>query len=57
MQNLDVIIVGGGPTGLSAAKRLSELGIKNVVVLEREAEAGGVPRHCGHLGFGWPSWS
>ena len=55
MQNLDVIIVGGGPTGLSAAKRLSELGIKNVVVLEREAEAGGVPRHCGHLGFGWQS--
>jgi thioredoxin reductase len=55
MQNHDVIIVGGGPTGLSAAKRLAELGIKNVIVLEREAQAGGIPRHCGHLGFGWQS--
>jgi NADPH-dependent 2,4-dienoyl-CoA reductase/sulfur reductase-like enzyme len=24
-------------------------------VLEREQEAGGIPRHCGHLGFGWQS--
>ncbi len=55
MENHDVIIIGGGPTGLSAAKRLCDLGIKNVIVLERELEAGGVPRHCGHLGFGWQS--
>lgn len=55
MQNHDVIIVGGGPTGLGAAMRLSELGIKNVVVLEREKHAGGIPRHCGHPGFGWQS--
>jgi thioredoxin reductase len=55
MQNHDVVIVGGGPTGLGAAQRLHELGIKDVVILERENEAGGVPRHCGHLGFGWQS--
>jgi thioredoxin reductase len=55
MQNHDVVIVGGGPTGLSAAQRLHELGIKDVVILERETEAGGIPRHCGHLGFGWQS--
>ena len=55
MESHDVIIVGGGPTGLSAARRLTDLGIRNVVVLEREAEAGGIPRHCGHLGFGWQS--
>lgn len=55
MESHDVIIVGGGPTGLSAARRLADLGIRNVVVLEREAEAGGIPRHCGHLGFGWQS--
>ena len=55
MENHDVIIVGGGPTGLSAARRLADLGIRDVVVLEREAEAGGIPRHCGHLGFGWQS--
>ena len=55
MESHDVIIVGGGPTGLSAARRLTDLGIRDVVVLEREAEAGGIPRHCGHLGFGWQS--
>ncbi len=55
MPSHDVIIVGGGPTGLSAARRLADLGIRDVVVLEREPEAGGIPRHCGHLGFGWQS--
>ncbi len=25
------------------------------MLLERESEAGGIPRHCGHLGFGWQS--
>jgi thioredoxin reductase len=55
MESHDVIIIGGGPTGLSAARRLSHLGIRDVVVLEREAVAGGIPRHCGHLGFGWQS--
>jgi thioredoxin reductase len=55
MKSHDVIIVGGGPTGLSAARRLAQLGIRDIVVLEREAEAGGIPRHCGHLGFGWQS--
>lgn len=55
MESHDVIVVGGGPTGLSAARHLADLGIRDVVVLEREAEAGGIPRHCGHLGFGWQS--
>jgi thioredoxin reductase len=48
----DVVIVGGGPAGLAAAQRLAALGLRDVVVLEREAAAGGVPRHCGHSGFG-----
>ncbi len=55
METHDVAIIGGGPTGLSAARRLADLGIKDIVVLEREAEAGGIPRHCGHQGFGWHS--
>ncbi len=55
MENHDVIIIGAGPAGLSTAIRLRELGVKDVVVLERENEAGGVPRHCGHFGFGWES--
>ena len=48
----DVAVVGGGPAGLGAATRLKSLGAGHVVVLEREAAAGGIPRHCGHPPFG-----
>lgn len=51
-QAIDVIVIGGGPAGLSAATMLKSLGIERVVILEREAEAGGIPRHCGHPPFG-----
>ncbi len=45
-------IVGGGTAGLSSAAELMRLKVGKVVVLEREAEAGGIPRHCGHYPFG-----
>lgn len=48
----DVLILGGGPAALSAARRLGELGIRDIAIIEREAALGGVPRHCGHLAFG-----
>jgi thioredoxin reductase len=47
-----VAIVGGGPAGLAAAIELRRLGVADVVVIEREAEAGGIPRHARHQGFG-----
>ena len=47
-----VAIVGGGTAGLALATRLKEMGVPDVVVLEREDHAGGVPRHCGHYPFG-----
>jgi len=52
IENIDVAIIGGGPAGLSAATELKRLGVDRVVVLEREPEAGGIPRHCGHPPFG-----
>jgi NADPH-dependent 2,4-dienoyl-CoA reductase/sulfur reductase-like enzyme len=48
----DVAIVGAGPSGIAAALALAERGVGRVIVLEREAEAGGIPRHCGHQTFG-----
>ncbi|WP_225825538.1 NAD(P)/FAD-dependent oxidoreductase [Streptomyces naphthomycinicus] len=48
----DVLVVGAGPAGLAAAARLAAAGAGRVEVLEREAQPGGVPRHCAHGGFG-----
>lgn len=48
----DVLIVGAGPAGLAAALELKKLGIADIVVAERESKAGGIPRMCGHTGFG-----
>ena len=48
----DVVIVGGGPAGLTAAASLRQAGVDSVVVLERETEAGGIPRHSVHTGYG-----
>lgn len=56
----DVVIVGAGPAGLSAAIELKRQGIKNILVVDREPEAGGMPRFCHHTGFGredlWRMW-
>jgi NADPH-dependent 2,4-dienoyl-CoA reductase/sulfur reductase-like enzyme len=46
------VVVGGGPSGLAAAIELRELGVSPVTVIEREREAGGIPRHSDHTGFG-----
>jgi thioredoxin reductase len=51
MAEAEVIVIGGGPAGLGAATELARTG-RHVLVLEREAEAGGIPRHCGHYPFG-----
>ncbi len=50
--NCNVAIVGGGTAGLALATALRAQGVADVVVLERDVEAGGVPRHCGHYPFG-----
>lgn len=48
----EVIIIGAGPAGIAAASALKEQGISDIVILEREAQPGGVPRHCLHPTFG-----
>ncbi|MBI5933021.1 MAG: FAD-dependent oxidoreductase [Chloroflexi bacterium] len=57
----EVLIVGAGPAGLNAAIELKKQGIRDVLVVDREPEAGGMPRFCHHTGFGredlWRMWS
>ena len=48
----DVLIIGAGPAGLTAAIELKRAGVRDVLVLDREREAGGIPRHSDHLGYG-----
>jgi thioredoxin reductase len=47
-----VVVVGGGPAGLACAIELRRLGVGDVIVLDREQRAGGIPRHSDHQGFG-----
>ena len=51
-ERADVVIVGAGPAGLTAARYLRAAGVPSVLVLEREAQPGGIPRHSDHLGYG-----
>lgn len=48
----DVAIIGAGPAGLTAAKELRKSIGADVLVIDREQEAGGIPRHSDHAGYG-----
>lgn len=46
-----VVVIGAGPAGCAAATELRRRGVE-VLVIERESEPGGIPRHAQHQGFG-----
>ncbi|NOQ43056.1 MAG: NAD(P)-binding protein [Dehalococcoidia bacterium] len=48
----DVTVIGSGPAGLVAALHASKSGARNVLLLEREEELGGILKQCIHNGFG-----
>ena len=48
----DIVIIGGGPAGMSAAVAAYEKGIRNMLIVEREPQLGGILRQCIHNGFG-----
>lgn len=52
MRECDIVVVGGGPAGMAAAVAAYDSGIKDVVVLDREENLGGILRQCIHNGFG-----
>jgi len=52
MRNVDLVIIGGGPAGMCAATSAYNEGVRDILVLERDAELGGILRQCIHNGFG-----
>lgn len=51
-EKINAVIVGGGPAGLAAAVALYDKGIRDIIILEREKQLGGILRQCIHDGFG-----
>ena len=48
----ELVIIGGGPAGMSAAVAAYESGIRDILILERDTHLGGILQQCIHNGFG-----
>lgn len=52
MEHRQIVIIGGGPAGMSAAISARESGIEDILILERDSSLGGILQQCIHNGFG-----
>lgn len=52
MEAREIVIIGGGPAGMAAALAAHEAGIRDILILERDAALGGILQQCIHNGFG-----
>ena len=48
----DLVIVGAGPAGMSAAVAAWDEGVRDILLIERSDRAGGILMQCIHNGFG-----
>lgn len=52
IENIDLVIIGGGSAGLSSAIGAYDNKITNILILEKENYLGGILNQCIHNGFG-----
>ena len=52
MKQIELVIIGGGSAGMAAALSAFEQGIKDLMILEKDDELGGILQQCIHNGFG-----
>ncbi len=52
MKTTDLVIIGGGPAGMSAAISAYNEGVRDILIIEREESLGGILKQCIHNGFG-----
>ena len=52
MKKHDLVILGGGPAGLAAAIAAYDAGVRDILIVERDKELGGILNQCIHNGFG-----
>lgn len=52
MQVYDLVVIGGGISGISAAIAAKKSGVESLLILEKSSELGGVMNQCIHSGFG-----
>ena len=52
MERHQLLIIGGGSAGIAAALGAYENGLRDILVIEREKEDGGILQQCIHNGFG-----
>lgn len=52
VQVVDLLVIGGGPAGLTAAISAKKNGLENIMVVDRNSWLGGILPQCIHDGFG-----
>lgn len=52
MRELSLVVLGGGPAGMSAAIAAWDAGVRDMCILERDTHLGGILQQCIHNGFG-----